>query len=429
MSFKENSPIARKTLTFQLPNEKLPLKTPDASVHFQGVQDFQIKPIQKQNDSNLPLIKPISIKPLGYSKVIYEIFSNSAYKQMFEGFNFEILPAIFLENGTFKLTLMRCQKKNPGQLGMQFNKYDDTFAKMKIFVSRNLCDLKNAYMYYYSVKNIHYHTHYNEFVENLNNAIIYKESLRSVDSIQLIDVGTDNFYFKQVKITQEMFDMNCQIFKKALFCHKYNFYKYVRGILINSDMENEFICTEKSFKGEKDKLMRFVSFRVALMVQSIFRLKIKNCECRFLISEKGTVFSVIHRIVFLNEEFKEDLLDEEEFEAISTEKTSVGQTSFNRSKNFDFSQSDQLNTIEVSQCKYTKVTAPLVEMTTKYLEDITLEFQNIKTEFNESDRAFEILFPDSTYKLSQLIEIESKKTFMENYVKQMRKQYSKKVFQ
>ena len=366
-------------------------------------------------------------KQLCYSQIIAEILNNRSYKQMFENLNFDFAPCIFLENGQFKVTFLKTQNKGQTAYGMTLSRYDETFAKMKILISKNLNDLKNSFMFYYSTKNIHFYTHYYEFLENLNNAIQYKESLKSIDNIQLIDLGTDDFYFEQLKFHQDQLDKGDPIFQNAQFYHKYNFYKYIQNLNVNTDMDDEIKYIERNLKQDKRLLMKYMAIRVVLLIQSVFRYKIRTCDCRFLMAGKSVSFSLVHRIQFMEESFVNDLFDEDEFEAIEFDKTQVSSVNFNPTRKVDFVVNDKFEVAEIESPKYKHITEPLAQNTKKYLDDVIREFQNIKAERNESEIAFSLLFPDSKMKLSELIENHMKKPSLELQLSKLQKQYEKSI--
>ena len=375
----------------------------------------------------LPLI---STKPMAYSQVINEILNSRNFKLMFENLNFEFVPTVFLENGQFQITFLKSPKKNPATFGMALNKYDETFAKMKILISKNLSDVKNAYMYYYTDKHVHFYTHYYEFLENLNNAIIYKESLKTVDNIQLVDLGSDDFHFEQVKFNQEDFNLQDGLVQTALFYHKLNFYKYVKGLNGNQefDKETEFI---RSITNPKEHF-NYINYRMILLVQSVFKTKISSCVFRYLCSPKSIVFSVIHRILFTDQPFV-NYFDEEEFEDIEMEKVQVSDVNFKRTKKVggenrtEHSGMPDTPTNSSTSSKFKHITEPLVEASHVCMDKIRLEFDNIQPDNNESDIAFSQLFPSSKIKLSELIEKHFKNPCLDVQLKKLQKEYTKEI--
>lgn len=384
---------------------------------------------------SLPAItrKSTAVAPqtVTYSQVAFEMMNTRTYRQMLENFNFEFLPTLFLEGGQFKATLLRSPKKQLSfQAPMLLSRYDETFAKMKILISKNLSDLKNAFMFYYSTRHIHFHTHYYEFLENLNNAITYKESLKSIDCIQLIDQNTDDFHFEQIPFVQgHLADPDNPVIAQALFYHKFNFYKHVRNIAINNDCDKETAYIQKLTRMENPKLlMQYIGFRVVLLVQSVFKRVIDSCDLRFLVTPRGISFSLIHKIVLGADEFVNDLSDEDEFEAVDFERAKVTQATYGHFKKLI--PADQVTqTIEIEVPRYRHVTQPLVDMTQRYLEKVTREFDLIAPEIGDSEAAFAELFPNAKFKLSELLDQHAKKPCLDQQLAKLQAEYAEKIMQ
>jgi hypothetical protein len=372
---------------------------------------------------------PFAFQTLTYSQVAFEMMNTRTYRQMLENFNFEFLPTLFLEGGQFKATLLKSPKKQLSfQAPMLLSRYDETFAKMKILISKNLSDLKNAFMFYYSTRNIHFHTHYYEFLENLNNAITYKESLKSIDCIQLIDQNTDDFHFEQIPFFQgHLADAENPVVAQAIFYHKYNFYKHVRNIQINADYDEETAYIQKLARAEDQKpLMRYIGCRVVLLVQSVFKRTIEACDLRFLVTTRGVSFSLIHKIVLGATEFVNDLSDEDEFEAVDFERTKASQAAYGHFKKLN-PHDHGYQPAEAEAPKYRHVTQPLVEMTQRYLEKVTREFDLIAPEMGDSEAAFAQLFPNAKFKLGELLEQHSKKPCLDQQLAKLHAEYAKKI--
>lgn len=369
-----------------------------------------------------------AIPTISFGQIAKQIMESKEIRPYFESFGGFFLKTIFIENSLASITLTANVKKEQNKYIPVVAKFKDTFAKFKIYVSRNFADLKSAFIYYHCYDLIHYYVHYNEFLESFSNPSNYKEKLRNVEYIHLIEANNEEFYFETVQFTQEIVDSNLDIWQREYDAFKALSKRKPKEIYSGRSNKTQLDYETDLRLNNRQMYITYLLIKIQLFLQTLYRVKVSSFEVRFFINKSLIQIASITKLVLDKEPFTlEEPVSECELDPFKSRDTNKIDRDYLAALLQKYSD-DPDDIISPSNArKYQSLISKIENSCRQVLSKIPDKFDFSKMVDDESDRCFQLMMPESKVKLSKLIEFDPKYSCLEKHVEQQRKLYVQKI--
>jgi hypothetical protein len=375
-----------------------------------------------------PLIAKSLIPTIGFGQISKAIMDAKEIRPFFESFGGLFVKTIFVENALPSFNLTTNVKKEQNRCIPTVAKFKDTFAKLKIYISRNFNDLKAAFIYYHCFDLIHYYVHYNEFLESFSNPGNYKEKLRNVEYIHLIEAYNEEFYFETVQFTQETVESNFEMWQRELSAFKAISRRKPKEAFSGRSNRNQTDLQTDLRMNNRQLYMTYILIRVQLLLQTLYHLKVTSFEVRFFINKSQVLIASINKLVLGKEAFTlEEPASECELDPFKSRDTNKSDRDYLAALLHKYRDDTDDMISPSSARKYHSLISKIENSRKQVLCKIPEKFDFTKMVDEESDRCFQLMMPESKVKLSKLIEFDPKYMCLEKHVEEQRRLYIQKI--
>lgn len=369
-------------------------------------------------------VREQSSQTTDYAQFIQTVLNSQGSRMMFEKSELPFSKTIFINNGLPSLLLIHGHKGTAKTLSI--SRFSDTYAKLKIFVSKNFSDLKRAFLFYECKDKRQYYETYNEFIEHIYDSQQYRTGLKDTRFVSLFESPDETFEVRRFRFSTVSSANSTTVFSQAFYYHKLSFYRHFKRISVNKETEAESQCLRRLKASSPADFEYYLGHRIHLLVQTALGREVVDFELSLLTdNEKWEILSV-DRIQTSKTAFSNFEDDEDDFEAFQMPSIDLSARSkLNRAKLRQAATDDNEAAIgEISpemEEMFRPVRQKLERHTATLLATVNADFEKTLANKLESDVCFGRLFPDSKFPLSTLLKYEESHGLLSEYVKQQRK--------